>query len=93
MKADSNLKLTFDSAEHAVIFYQSFMPEFYDTPMKRSVWTIKRAQDGDESVPPNEVHFEINSKDLTAYRATINSLIIFANMVEKTLHLVETEDT
>lgn len=59
------------------------MPEFDTLPMKRSKWSVQ---------PPtnttSDIIFNISSEDGTAFRATINSLIQFANVVENSLGLV-----
>ena len=80
MRILSSIKFEFNSASDAEIFYESFIPEFQDMPMKRSKWTISNPK-----VDSNEILFQINSEDATAFRATVNSLIQFANIVEKTI--------
>ena len=80
MKLSSTVVFRFDSPDEAVIFYQSFMPEFHSIPMKRSTWTITAP---DPAL--SEISLQIESADATAFRATINSLIIFAHAVEKSL--------
>ena len=84
MKIISSIKFEFNSASEAEIFYKSFIPEFQDMPMKRSKWTISNPK-----VDSNEIIFQIDSEDATAFRATINSLIQFANIVEKTINLTK----
>ena len=84
MKIISSIKFEFNSAKDAEIFYRSFIPEFRDMPMKRSKWTISEPK-----VDSNEILFQIDSEDATAFRATINSLIQFANIVEKTINLTK----
>ncbi len=84
MKIISSIKFEFNSPNDAEIFYKSFIPEFQDMPMKRSKWTISNPK-----ADSNDIIFQINSEDATAFRATINSLIQFANIVEKTLNLIK----
>ena len=84
MKIISSIKFEFNSAGDAEIFYKSFIPEFQDIPMKRSKWTISNPK-----VDSNEIIFQIESEDATAFRATVNSLIQFANIVEKTIKLTK----
>lgn len=82
MKLSSTVVFRFDSPEDASIFYHSFMPEFHSIPMKRSTWDISSPEP-----TSNEITLQIESEDATAFRATINSVIIFAHAVEKTLNL------
>ena len=84
MKIISSIKFEFNTASDAEIFYKSFIPEFQDMPMKRSKWTISTPK-----ADFNEIIFQIESEDATAFRATINSLIQFANIVEKTIKLTK----
>lgn len=84
MKIISSIKFEFNSPSDAEIFYKSFVPEFQDMPMKRSKWTISNPK-----ADSNEIIFQIDSEDATAFRATINSLIQFANIVEKTIKLTK----
>ena len=82
MKIINSIKFQFVTDENANIFYTSFMPEFVDMPMKRSKWSISPP-----SPDSNEIIIEIESEDATAFRATINSLIQFAYVVEETINL------
>ena len=84
MKIISSIKFEFNSPNDAEIFYKSFIPEFQDIPMKRSKWTISSPK-----ADSNEINFQIESQDATAFRATINSLIQFANIVEKSINLTK----
>ena len=83
MQVQTSLRLHFNSPEDAKIFYRAFMPEFNTLPMKRSKWNVQ---------PPSEntsdITFEINSEDGTAFRATVNSLIQFANVVDISIGLI-----
>ena len=83
MHVASNLNLQFKTPEDADIFYQSFMPEFDTLPMKRSQWQISHSPES-----PCDILFDINSDDETAFRATINSVIQFAHVIEVTINLV-----
>lgn len=84
MQLTTNIRLEFVSPENAAIFYQSFLPEFHDMPMKRSAWHIEPLLDGSTTVTVS-----IHAEDATAFRATVNSLVQFASIVERTLKLVE----
>ncbi|UYP46262.1 hypothetical protein NEF87_002547 [Candidatus Lokiarchaeum ossiferum] len=82
MKISTQISFQFDSPEDAQIFYASFLPEFNDMPLKRSHWQVNPPK-SESSV----IQFHIHAEDATAFRATINSLIQFAHIVEKTIHL------
>jgi tRNA threonylcarbamoyladenosine modification (KEOPS) complex Pcc1 subunit len=83
MRVKSKLELIFTSENDAQIFYQAFLPDLNAIPMKRSKIELD---------PPNHssnsVYFSIDADDGIAYRATINSLIQFANIVDQTLSQV-----
>ena len=83
MDITDQLQLTFHSQNEAQIFYKSFIPEVASMPMKRSTWHIS---------PPDEhgrISIHITAKDAIAYRATINSVIQMAYLVEKTISIIE----
>ncbi len=84
MKIENVLTFRFETAETASIFYSSFAPEIEDSVLKRSSWEV---------APPDPassvVIFTIYADDATAFRATVNSVIQIAHIVEKTVHIVE----
>ena len=82
MQITTEISFNFNTPEDAKIFYSSFMPEFHDMPQKRSIWHVSPL-----IKESSEIKFKIQSEDATAFRATINSLIQFAHVVEKTLNL------
>ncbi|MHA1777367.1 MAG: hypothetical protein DRO88_00340 [Promethearchaeia archaeon] len=84
MQITTEVKFIFNTIEHRDIFFKSFLPEFKGFNAKRSSWQIY-------PINPDSAHinFQIQAEDATAFRATINSLIQFASVVEKTLNLVE----
>ncbi len=82
MKITTQISFQFDSPEDAQIFYAAFLPEFNDMPLKRSRWQVQPP-----SPTSSTIQFDIQADDATAFRATINSLIQFAHVVEKTIHL------
>ncbi len=84
MKIFNTITFRFENPNNASIFYNSFLPEFEDMPLKRSKWEICHP---DQNL--NEIIFKIQSEDATAFRATINSLVQFANIVEKTINLTK----
>ena len=84
MKIRESLEFSFKSPENAMIFYKSFIPELEKIPLKRSKLEIDKPK-----MESNNVFIRIFADDAIAYRANINSLIIFANSVEKALSLVD----
>ncbi len=84
MKITSTLTFYFSSSENATIFYRSFTPELADLPMKRSELKITHYQPED-----SHITFEITADDAIGYRATMNSLIQAAHIVEQTINFVE----
>ncbi|WP_457557157.1 KEOPS complex subunit Pcc1 [Candidatus Harpocratesius sp.] len=84
MRIFTEINLVFSSFENQDIFYKSFMPEFSSLNMKRSTWSVKTLP----STEPRLI-FQIQADDATAFRATLNSLIQFASIVERTLKLTE----
>lgn len=67
----------------AQIFIKSFSPEMGTIPMKRV--SIEHSQD------KNVVYFKIKALDLTAFRASLNSLLQFGYTVDNVINLVEEE--
>jgi len=75
------LSLKFDTEEDATIFYTSFMPEHGTIPRKRTEVDLKQSADN--------IIFTIKAKDVTAFRATINSILQFGNIVFKVIEKVD----
>ncbi len=78
---DCNFSLKFKSEEDANIFYTSYLPEYQSIPRKRTQTSIK--------LTSNKVIFSILAKDLTAFRATLNSIMQFGNVVFKIIEKVD----
>ncbi len=76
-----SLSLKFDTKEDAIIFYTSFMPEHGRIPRNRTKVALK--QSGENII------FTIQAKDITAFRATINSILQFGNIVFKVIEKVD----
>ena len=79
MKIQATLRFQFESEASATIFLRSFSPEMAQLPMKRTTWTVNQHS--------SEIIFEIQSDDAIAFRATLNSLLQFAHIVEKTVQV------
>jgi tRNA threonylcarbamoyladenosine modification (KEOPS) complex Pcc1 subunit len=83
MKVKDHLSLQFSSPIYASIFFRSFSPEIDSLPMKRSSLQI---------YPPrgeSDIKIIIHAQDAVAFRATINTLIQTAYIVEKTLQIID----
>ena len=83
MKVSDKLVLHFLSPSDATIFLRSFLPEDTTLPNKRSQWKITTEETS------ADISFDIEADDLTAFRATINSIIQMAYIVDTTLKTVE----
>ena len=77
----SNLSLHFNTEEDASIFYTSYLPEHGKVPKKRSQVSVQQKE--------KVIEFSIDAKDITAYRATINSILQFGNVVYKIVEKVD----
>jgi tRNA threonylcarbamoyladenosine modification (KEOPS) complex Pcc1 subunit len=75
------LSLKFDTPKDATIFYRSYIPEHGTIPRKRSQVSLLQAED--------EIKFTIQAKDITAFRATMNSILQFGNIVLKVVKKVD----
>ena len=82
MIIQDTLQLEFNTVLHADIFLQSFLPEAEGMPMKRAKWQFQRTDDS------RVVKIHITAQDAIAYRATINSLIQLAYVVETTINII-----
>ena len=86
MKITSKITLHFKTVENADTFVQSFTPELEDIPMKRSTIEVEELSPGEK-----DVCLLINAEDPVAYRASITNLVQSADLVEKTIQMVEKE--
>ena len=79
---DCSFSIKFPTEQDAVIFLNSYMPEHGTIPKKRSTTSLKQMGD--------KIIFNIKAKDITAFRATMNSILQFGNVVFK---IVEKTDS
>ncbi|MFX1567256.1 MAG: KEOPS complex subunit Pcc1 [Promethearchaeota archaeon] len=77
----STIEFNFESSRIRDISYESFLPEFKKLQTKRSQISIEKKS---ESI----LVFEIKSKDITAYRASINEIISFGKVIANSLEIV-----
>ncbi len=76
----STLEFQFKTPELCNYSYNSFLPEFKVQNLKRSTLSLKKEE--------NSLIFSIESKDITAFRATINEIISFGRIFEGVLNIV-----
>ena len=76
----STLEFQFTSPELCNYSYNSLLPEFKIQKLKRSTISINKKE--------NSLIFSIESKDITAFRATINEIISFGRIFEGVLNVV-----
>ncbi len=71
----SSVEFTFDDPKMRDYCYNSFLPEYEKFTSKRSKIIMKKEGN-------NILHFIIESKDITAFRASINDIISFGKIIE-----------
>lgn len=67
--------------ENAAIFYDAFIPELATMPTRRSSLEINQQN--------NRIIFDLKAKDITAFRATVNSILQFANVVDGLVEYID----
>jgi len=77
----STLELKFKTSKLCDISYNSFLPEFNIVKSKRSTISMKKEE--------YSLIFQIDSNDITAFRASINEIISFGKVIDNTLKIVE----
>ena len=82
-KIKCDLKISMKNEQDAQTFINSFSPEIKTIPMKRV--SIEYFQE------KNVIHFKINALDITAFRASLNSLLQFGYTVDSVIDLVDDE--
>ena len=76
----STLEFQFKTPELCNYSHNSILPEFNVQKSKRSTISLKKEE--------NSLIFLIESKDITAFRATINEIISFGRIFEGVLNIV-----
>ena len=74
------LSINMSTEENAMIFLNAFKPEIKTIPMKRSHLQISKEN--------NNIIIKIKALDINALRASINSTLQFANVVNTTINYV-----
>ncbi len=82
LKVESTVKLKFNDSYNRDISYNSFIPEIKNLQTNRSKIMIEKEN-------KQTIIFKIKANDITAFRATMNEIIIFGKIVDNTKQLVE----
>ena len=77
----STVELHFKSLQLRNISYTSFLPDLKKLQTKRSNISIEKTNN-------ENIQFNIESKDITAFRASMNEIISFGKIVESTMNCV-----
>jgi tRNA threonylcarbamoyladenosine modification (KEOPS) complex Pcc1 subunit len=80
-KVNCELRIDMKNQEDAEIFLNSFSPEIDTIPMKRASMNIRKEN--------QNIFFQIKALDLTAFRASMNSLLQFGNVVDTIIDYVD----
>ncbi|MFX0042652.1 MAG: KEOPS complex subunit Pcc1 [Candidatus Hodarchaeota archaeon] len=78
----ATIEIKFKNPQLRDISYNSFLPEFTKLQTKRSVVLMEKKND-------NSLSFQIESQDITAFRATINEIISFGKIIDNTLKITD----
>jgi len=79
---NSIIEFQFDSSQIRDISFNSFLPEFKRLNTKRSKISIEKKNS-------RSIIFEIDSGDITAFRASINEIINFGKVITDSIKLVD----
>ena len=80
-KIKSSLEIQFKNSHLCDISYNSFLPEFNIQKSKRSTISLLKKE--------KSLMFQIESNDITAFRASINEIISFGRTLDGVLKIVE----
>jgi tRNA threonylcarbamoyladenosine modification (KEOPS) complex Pcc1 subunit len=80
-KIKSSLEILFKNSNLCDISYNSFLPEFNIQKSKRSTISLLKKE--------KSLVFQIESNDITAFRASINEIISFGRTLDGVLKIVE----
>lgn len=78
----SKITFLFNDSRYREIAYNSYLPEFQKLQTKRSKISMKKKND-------HALLFFVRSKDITAFRASINDIISLGKIVENSINIVE----
>ncbi len=78
----ATIEIIFKNPQLRDISYNSFSPEFKRLQTKRSVVLMEKKSN-------NSLSFQIESQDITAFRATFNEIISFGKIIDNTLKITD----
>ncbi len=78
----ATIEIIFKNPQLCDISYNSFSPEFKRLQTKRSVVLMEKKSN-------NSLSFQIESQDITAFRATLNEIISFGKIIDNTLKITD----
>ncbi|MCK4686956.1 MAG: hypothetical protein KAT66_02405 [Candidatus Lokiarchaeota archaeon] len=78
----ATIEIIFKNPQLRDISYNSFSPEFKRLQTKRSVVLMEKKSN-------NSLSFQIESQDITAFRATLNEIISFGKIIDNTLKITD----
>jgi len=78
----ATIEIIFKNPQLLDISYNSFSPEFKRLQTKRSVVLMEKKSN-------NSLSFQIESQDITAFRATLNEIISFGKIIDNTLKITD----
>lgn len=78
---ESTVKLNFSSSNLCTISYNSFSPELKDLDTSRSKTTMEKRK--------NSLIFNIRATDITAFRASVNDLIMFGKILDDSMEIID----
>lgn len=78
----ATIEIVFKNPHLCNISYNSFSPEFKRLQTKRSSVSMEKNSN-------NSLLFQIESQDITAFRATLNEIISFGKIIDNTLKIID----
>ena len=79
---ESTIELNFENSHLRDISYNSFIPEIKKLQTKRSKILVEKKN-------LHQLVFQIESNDITAFRASMNEIVSFGKIIENTVQLPE----
>ncbi|TXT56213.1 MAG: hypothetical protein BAJALOKI2v1_610004 [Promethearchaeota archaeon] len=77
---ESRVKFNFSTSKLCNLSYNSFSPEMRDLDTKRSKTTMEKRD--------NSLIFTIQATDITAFRASVNDLIMFGKIIDDCMEII-----
>jgi tRNA threonylcarbamoyladenosine modification (KEOPS) complex Pcc1 subunit len=77
---ESSVKFNFSSSNLCNLSYNSFSPEMRDLDTERSKTFMEKRD--------NSLIFTIKAKDITAFRASVNDLIMFGKIIDDCMEII-----